>query len=128
MKDIPTHYIDFRTNDDQLLRWQGTEDQYNYLMGEIAGFAQIIDLRSTLGKTFSFKQFTGESGKLKRSDLALPSPATQPTRFDIDPPDKETWMQILEAVAKKYNPPTKMILHGFAMSIWNAEKEKELLS
>ncbi len=127
-EEIPTHYIDFQTNDKELLRWKGSEDKYNYLMGEISSYAQIIDLRKKLGRTFSFKHFTGESGKLKRSDLALPSPADTPSRFDTDPPDKDTWLKILEAVVEKYNPPTKMILHGFAMSIWNNEREDELLT
>ena len=125
---IETHYLDFQTNDKEILRWKGTEDQYNYLMNEIASYAQIIDLRTTLGKTFSFKQFTGESGKLKRSGIALPSPADTPSRFDTDPPDQETWLKILEAVVEKYNPPTKLILHGFAMSFWNNKKEDELLN
>ncbi len=60
-----THYLDFRTDDDEIVRWKGTEKQYNYLMKQILNFAQVIDLRSTLNRTFSFKHFTGEGGKLK---------------------------------------------------------------
>ena len=65
----PSHYLDFKTNDGEVVRWKGTESQYNYLMQKIMKFAQVIDLRSSLGKTFNFKQFTGEGGKLKDSSI-----------------------------------------------------------